>query len=227
MKIILLIIYTAIFCFNLNASDTITLKNRKVIHAYIIEKSDTKIKYRTDSITNLDSTYTLKLTQIKTIQYNNGKVDLLSFQNPRSIFPLGVNVGFTSISMFLGSVDYFITPNISTELNFKYIPSYNFQNIFSFGGKYWFANKYGKSGFSPFAGLFFAQIRARNDYEDIKWYNAPKWSVFNYMELPLGISYITKFGLQTSLQLDSYIGYESDKLNIVSGLIELRIGWRF
>ncbi len=212
---------------HINAQDTITLKNRKVIHAYIIEKSDTKIKYRTDSITNLDSTYTLKLTQIKTIQYNNGKVDLLSFQNPRSIFPFGINVGFTSISMFLASVDYFITPNISTELNFKYIPSYNFQNIFSFGGKYWFANKYGKSGFSPFAGLFFAQIRARNDYEDIKWYNAPEWSVYNYMELPLGISYITKFGLQTSLQLDSYIGYESDKLNIVSGLIELRIGWRF
>jgi hypothetical protein len=93
MKNNLLIISTAIFCFNLNASDTITLKNRKVIHTYIIEKSDTKIKYRTDSINNVESTNNMKLGRIRTIHYNNGDVDLLSSRSPRNVFPLGIDVG--------------------------------------------------------------------------------------------------------------------------------------
>jgi hypothetical protein len=200
---------------NINAQDTITLKNRKVINAYIIEKSKTEIKYKLDTI----SAYTIfitKLTQIKTIQYNNGEVDLLSSQNPRSVFPLGVNVGFTGISMFSGSVDYFITPNISTEAYIKYIPSSNIGNVFSFGGKYWFANRYSKSGFSPYAGLFLLRITERNDYEDITWYNKPEWSIYYLPEVPVGISYITRFGLQTSLQLSFPFIFP-----------ELKIGWRF
>jgi hypothetical protein len=217
MKNILLIISTAIFCFNLNASDTITLKNRKIIHAYIIEKSDTKIKYRTDSINNVESTYNMKLGRIRTIQYNNGEVDLLSSQNPRSVFPLGVNVGFIGISMFSGIVDYFITPNMSTEINFKYIPNnYTTPTIFSIGGKYWFANKYRESGFSPYAGLFILRFSRRSDYEDITWYNKPEWSSFYLPEVPIGISYFTKFGLQTSLQISFPFIFP-----------EIRIGWRF
>jgi hypothetical protein len=231
MKNILLIISTAIFCFNLNASDTITLKNRKVIHAYIIEKSDTRIKYRTNSISNLDSTYTLKLTQIKTILYHNGEVDLLSSQNLRSIYPLGINSGFmvgNFMPMFLGSIDYFINPNISTEVSFKWVPfTYNDLYLYSIGGKYWLANKYSKKGFSPYVGVFLTRAKYRNDEDRVLGLHEPEWLVSDFLEVPIGISYITKFGLQTSLQLDNYLLNNSNKLNIVSGIIELRIGWRF
>ena len=223
MKNILLIISSAIFCFNLNASDTITLKNRKVKHAYIIEKSDTKIKYRTDSINNVDSTYSMKLGKIKTIQYNNGKVDLLSSQNPRCVFPLGVNVGaelmLFHLVLFNASVDYLFTPNISAEINYRskltayYPPVFS---LFSIGGKYWFSNKYSKNGFSPYVGLFFTRWRTRNDIDDILWFNKPIWSISYLPEVPLGISYISKYGLQTSFQM-----------SLPLFCTEFRVGWRF
>jgi hypothetical protein len=223
MKQISISIFFIIYFISIHAQDTINLKNKKVIHAYITEKSDTKIKYKTDSI-HAYTTYSTNLSKVKTIHYGNGEVDLLSSQNPRSIFPVGIDVGY-GVPMFLVSIDYFVTPNLSTEINFKYMHYYKYRNTFSVGGKYWFANKYGKSGFSPFAGLFFTKWSIRNDYEDR--YNRPEWSVHYLPEVPIGISYITKFGFQTSLQLDNHLYSVLNKLVILPECIELRIGWRF
>jgi hypothetical protein len=128
--------------------------------------------------------------------------------------------------MLTSSIDYLITPNLSAELNFRYLPRSWPWYLFSLGGKYWFTNKYSKSGFSPFAGLYYSKLWIKNDYEDIMWFHKPEWSVYNQLEVPVGISYITKFGLQTSLQSDNYISFESNKLYIFSN-IEFRIGWRF
>ncbi len=221
MKNNLLIISTAIFCFNLNASDTITLKNRKVIHAYIIEKSDTKIKYRTDSINNVESTNNMKLGRIRTIHYNNGDVDLLSSRSPRNVFPLGIDVGanfFLYGILLNGSIDYMFTPNISAEFNHRRMLTnyYPAASLFSIGGKYWLANKYSKSGFSPNIGLFFTRMKYMNDEERILDFHEPKWLVKYFPELPIGISYISKFGLQSSFQM-----------SLPFFCMEYRIGWRF
>jgi hypothetical protein len=225
MKNILILFLAFLFCLNINAQDIITLKNGKVIHAYITERSDTKIKYMNDSISKGDTTYSMKLARIRTLQYDNGEVDLLSSQNPRSIFPLGINAGVNIFEVVSGGIDYLFTPNISAEINiggsFRYVNYY----YYSFGGKYWFANKYSKSGFSPFLGLFYTKSWARD--EEYMWVNKPEWSSYNYVEAPIGVSYITKFGFQTSLQLDSYLGYDSNRFKINVSFFEFRIGWRF
>lgn len=212
---ILLLIFS--FCFSINAQDTITLKKGKVINAFIIEKSDTKIKYRTDSVNNEDSTFSIKLSRINTINYVNGEVDLLCSQNPRSKFPLGVSIGiniFNNFS-FIASIDYLITPNLNAEIKYSFstlIP-YFFPTL-SFGGKYWFAKKYSNSGFSPYLGLFLTRFRQEND--EFMWNNEPPWKIVYLPEIPIGINYISKFGLQTSFQMS--LPYLSP---------EFKIGWRF
>jgi hypothetical protein len=212
MKKISIIFSAFLFSLSSNAQDTITMKNGKVINAHIIEKSDSNIKYKTDSITYSHTTFIINLTNIRTIHYSNGDVDLLSSQNPRSILPLGINggVGIRSEGIFFnGSIDYLFTPNISAEISFGSIAAYTQYNYYyySFGGKYWFASKYNRSGFSPFAGLFYGSDNHQN-----------------FIEVPVGISYITKFGLQTSLQLSyAYFSHDQD----VVPIIEFKVGWRF
>ncbi|OJV42930.1 MAG: hypothetical protein BGO29_07125 [Bacteroidales bacterium 36-12] len=215
----ILTIFLAFICFlNTNAQDTITLKNKKLIYAHIIEKNNTKIKYTLDSVSNIDATYSLKLCRIRTIHYNDGKVDLLSSQNPRSIFPLGIYSGIglrvqPVVIMLTGSIDYMFTPNISAEINFgkgmDVVEKDFIYYYYSFGGKYWFANKYSKSGFSSFVGLQYGNA-----------------SGYNMWEAPVGISYITKFGFQASFQLSyTYYTYLTHLVEFPN--IELKIGWRF
>lgn len=215
-----------LYFLSIHAQDTISLKNGVIINATILEKSRTSIKYQLNNQASGDTIGSTRLSKVNTIHYGNGVVDLLSSENPRSKFPLGVNVGYRFISgyrFFPVSIDYMLTPNISTELNFCGYFKYPSQYTFSLGGKYWFANKYGKSSFSPFTGLFYTKMLVEN--YDYMWENMPQWSSYDVIELPIGISYITKFGLQTSLQLDSYIGSNVDDF-IAFGL-EFRVGWRF
>jgi|GEM_PF-864392 len=218
-----------LFFFNfisINAQDTISLKKGVIINASILEKSRTNIKYKLNNKTSGDTIDSTKLSKIRTIHYENGKIDLLSSENPRAIFPFGLNVGYRFIGgyrFFPGSIDYMLTPNISAELSFWGFFKYPSQYTFSLGGKYWFANKYGKSGFSPFTGLFYTKMFVEN-YEYMEE-NMPQWYSLNVIELPIGISYITKFGLQTSLQIDSYIGSDVD--NFIACGLEFRVGWRF
>lgn len=71
MKQISISIFFILSFFSIHAQDTINLRNKKVIHAYITEKSDKKIKYKTDSL-HADTTYSTKLSGINSIHYQNG-----------------------------------------------------------------------------------------------------------------------------------------------------------
>ncbi len=199
------IIFLIFLCLlNAQAQDTITLKNGRVIYADIIEKSNTKITYKYDSI--------------RDNHYNYNKIDSLTFQNPRRMFPLGIS-GATSLmdydrALLLGiSVDYLLTPNISIELNAGEVidmPSLagGISNV-SLGAKYWFTNKNDDHYLSPFVGLFAGTLVDSF---------LPYYSFF--AEVPLGISYMTHSGFQAALQLN----FRSD-LNFM--LVELKVGWRF
>jgi hypothetical protein len=226
MKHISILFLFFFYFISIYAQDTISLKNGVILNASILEKSRTNIKYRLNNHTSDDTINITKLSKVKSIHYQNGEVDLLSSENPRSIFPFGVNVGYMFIrgySFFPVSLDYMLTPNISAELSFCGFFKYPSQYTLSLGGKYWFAKKYGKSGFSPFTGLFYTKMLVEN--YDYMWENMPQWSSYDVIELPIGISYITKFGLQTSLQLNSYIGPDVD--NFIAYGLEFRVGWRF
>lgn len=198
-----------------NAQDKITLKNGNELIVRIVEKSDSEIKYKFENSTNSNTTFSTKLNNVKTITYENGVVDLLCSLNPRYKYPVGVTAGINLIAseseggLFTGGVDYFFTPNLGVEINFG--TSGDSDTYYSFGGKYWFANKYSNSAFSPFAGLLLGG----------------QYGV-NFWEVPVGVSYISKFGFQTSFHLsylnyiNSLVDYESNRLNL-----EFRIGWRF
>jgi hypothetical protein len=231
MKQILIILSIFFYTFNINAQDTILLKNGEIITASIIEKTNCKIEYQPTQITNRDTIIDLKLSKNKNIDYCSKSRDILIQQNPRSLFPLGMNVGMESLLfrlyLFNGSIDYLITPNISIEINYSTMFDYPYLSLYSVGGKYWFANKYSKSGFSTFTGLFYTQSRIKNDEDDIALLHEPVWSVDNYLEVPIGINYITKFGFHASLQMDFLLSYDSNKFNIGGGLIDFRLGWRF
>lgn len=213
MKKTIIVIITFLNCLSGSAQDTITFHSGNVIRAHILEKSDSYIKYKPDSIKYSHTTFVTKLTNLREIHYSNGEVDLLSLQNPRSIYPLGIHVSTYTYDYTIhltGGIDYFFNPKISAELNFgSFTKYYRTYFIYTYGGKYWLSRRYGKSGFSPFIGLFYGE----NTYD-------------NFFEVPIGISYIAKFGLQTSLQLDLIKNInEGNYLSAVD--IELRLGWRF
>jgi hypothetical protein len=198
-----------------NAQDKVTLKNGNELIVHIIEKSDSEIKYKFENSTTNNTIFSTKLNNLKTIAYENGVVDLLCSLNPRYKYPVGITAGISLSAsesegrMFTGGIDYFFTPNLGVEINFG--TSGESDSYYSFGGKYWLADKYSKSAFSPFTGLLIGG----------------QYGV-NFLEVPVGISYISKSGFQTSLHL-SYLNYinalvysETSRLNL-----EFRIGWRF
>jgi hypothetical protein len=75
--------------------------------------------------------------------------------------------------------------------------------------KYWLASTSSKSGLSPYVGLLLCK-----DY------------AYYYGQLPIGISYISKSGFQSGLEINAYSTINSPEN--FSGLnIEFRVGWRF
>jgi len=195
---------------SINAQDKITLKNGQELNVTILEKNGSKITYKFNDSISSNAIFTTKLSNLKTIHYENGMVDLLSSKNPRNKYHLGLTIGngivFEDKIPFVSlGLDYLFTPHFSAEINFRSLTDFGFC---SFGGKYWFANKYSSSGFSPYVGFLYSLLDP------------------NVGEVPVGLSYISKHGFQTSFQLN-YINF-LDLNNYRSALmVELRIGWRF
>lgn len=142
MKKISILFLVFLYTFNIYAQDTITLKNRKVIHAFIIEKSKTEIKYKLDTISAY-TTFITKLSNVKLIHYsklNYALSDIPKVRKPREKYALGINGGlgmFGATGFFSVGVDYFIKPYLSTELNF----GSNMGAYYTLGGKYWLVDK--------------------------------------------------------------------------------------
>jgi hypothetical protein len=183
--------------FNMNAQDTIKLKNDKEVNVSIVNDSK---------------------DDIGTIHSVNRTIDTLILESPRSKFPLGIYGGVSLIEnefrMFT-CIDYMLTPNLSAEINLgSFVKRFGLNYYYSLGGKYWFANKYSKSGFSPYVGLLYSGASFLIDGGVDR---------VNFIEVPAGISYITKFGFQTSLQFSCLTDFNY----ILGPNIELRVGWRF
>jgi len=152
--------------------------------------------------------FTTKFSNLTKIEYSNGIVDMLGYQSPRMKHRLGLSTGISLFTdeggMYTGSLDYFASPNINLELNLGGSGTTEYYS--SFGSKLYLANKNSTSGFSPFVGVLYGNE-----------------SGYSFFEVPVGLSYITKFGFQTSLQLSAldYLDYTYQ-----SAHIEWRIGWR-
>lgn len=214
MKTPILSVILIFFITQIYAQDVLYLKNGETKEVSIIEKNKTNIIYKSDSVLNEDTTYKIKLSKLEKIHFSNGNIDFLSSQNPRSIFPLGVSIGFKihGILFPTGSFDYFITPKLSSELYAGCISTktneFNkFLYFYLFGFKYWFASKYNKNGFSPNIGFMLGKIDKSS-----------------YLEVPLGFSYISKSGFQSSVQFGFYNYLDNSFSNFN---MAINLGWRF
>lgn len=189
------------------AQDKITTLDNEVLSVNIIEKTDYVIKYKLAD--NEQSTlFVTKLSKIKKIEYSNGVVDFRGYQNPHMQKRFGFDVGISKFleegGMFIFGADYFVNPNLNVVFNI----GKNGNDVYSSSGfRYFTAHRNNISGFSPYVGLLYGT-------------NAN----FTYLEVPFGLHYQTKFGLQTSIQI-SAMDYFDSSYEIVRG--EFRLGWRF
>ena len=152
--------------------------------------------------------FTTKLSKLKKIEYSNGVVDNLGYQNPHMQKRFGFDVGVSKFiedgGFFSFGVDYFMNPNLNLILN---VGKDEYNTYTSAGFRYFTANRNNLSGFSPYIGLLYG-IDGN----------------FSYLEVPVGLHYVTKSGFQTSIQI-SAMEYFKSSYEIVRG--EFRLGWRF
>ena len=208
MKKLLIIIVLSLSNFGiLFAQDKITTSNNEVLSVRITEKTDHAIKY----ILADSEQYTIfktRLSKLKKIEYANGMIDNLGYQNLHMQKRFGIEVGISKFiedgGFFSFGLDYFINPNLNLALN---IGKDGTETYTSTGFRYFTANRNNLSGFSPYLGLLYG-VNGN----------------FTYLEVPVGLHYMTKSGFQTSIQI-SAMEYLKSSYEIVRG--EFRLGWRF
>ncbi len=206
-KLLIIIVFSLSSLGILFAQDKITTLSNEILSVNITEKTDYVIKYKlADNEQN--TLFTTKLTKLKKIEYANGVVDNLGYQNPHMQKRFGFDVGISKFiedgGFFSFGVDYFINPNLNIVIN---VGKVEYETYTSTGFRYFTANRNNLSGFSPYVGLLYG-VNGN----------------FSYLEVPVGLHYQTKSGFQTSIQI-SAMDYFKSSYEIVRG--EFRLGWRF
>lgn len=196
--------------------DKLNTKGKKQINVQIIEQTPKLIKYKMLDYEN-GPILSMKINQISSIEYKNGIIDRLGNQNPRKNKPLGINTGVVvevpdRDGMFSATLDYFVIPQIDIEINFG-TALYRDIEYISAGPRFHLNSDDSENRFTPFAGLLFG-----SSYEE------------DFIQIPVGLSFITKAGFNTSLSLNGTINRKTHIYNYIPPqrlIIEFRIGWRF
>jgi len=190
--------------------DKIVTNDKKELQVQIVEKSDRLVRYKMLDYDN-SPLITIKSNSIQKIEYKNGVIDLMGNENPRKDKPLGVSAGVALMvlgnegGMFTTTVDYFILPQIDVELN---LGSNLYDGYYySFGSRFHLNSNQSHNAITPFIGLLVGSD-----------------SGLSFVQVPIGLSYISKFGLQTSFSINQMQYPYSSWASIFA---ELRVGWRF
>lgn len=203
IMLFLLLIYTI----SVFSQDKITTLENQILNVTIIEKTDKQIKY-TLSDSQVNTIFTTRLSKLRKIEYASGEVDLLGYNSIFMQRRIGINGGVSlnlnDGGMFTGSVDYFLFPKINLELNIGFGGETSY---YSFGPRYFLKKKNSPTHFSPFVGLLYGNEGG-----------------YSFVELPVGLSYMSRCGFQSSVQLSgvNYLHYNYQGL-----LAEMRVGWRW
>ncbi|OQB29288.1 MAG: hypothetical protein BWY08_01930 [Bacteroidetes bacterium ADurb.Bin174] len=172
-------------------------------------------------ITNMSAQDSLQLEKNRNIDVSN----MLDFENPRSLYRYGISssVIFNGFLCWGYGLDYFITPNISAEINVGVLADRHMDHYYDIGFKYWFDNKYSKNRFSPFLGLAYQKHGFVFDGEI---YDGVVMDIDSYavVKVPFGAGYFGRNGFFTSIQFS--VG---DLLSFRLAYLEatLKVGWRF
>lgn len=124
------------------------------------------------------------------------------------------------------SIDYFFNSRISTDLAYSvFLENYR-NNIYSIGLKYWWQSSSRKINLFPYIGISYLNLEFNFGDEVINGNVIWEKEYFSLLEVPIGIRYITKFGLQTSLQFSYLFKFDSSHF-LIGPNIDLKLGWRF
>lgn len=188
--------------------DKISTKDNQQLNVKIIEHTGRVVKYKMNDYEDGPVLW-IRTNQITRIDYKNGYTDLMGYQNPRKKTPLGISAGFAywiseEGGMFSSTLDYFIIPQIDLELN---IGSDLGDAFYISGGTRLHLNsRLSQKRLTPFTGLLIG-----SQYGD------------GFLQIPVGISYLAKPGLNASLSINEMLFFSSWKAT----LLELRVGWKF
>jgi hypothetical protein len=123
-------------------------------------------------------------------------------------------------------IDYFFNSKINIDLTYSvFLENYR-NNTYTLGLKYWWRSPSRKIRLFPFVGLSYVNLEY--NYLDKIVDESRIWrkEYFSLIEVPFGVRYITRYGLQTSLQLSYLFKYDSSNFYIGPN-VDLRVGWRF
>lgn len=208
MKKFILFLFMSGSVLTSSGQDIIKTKDNKQINSKVIEELDRSIKYRMSDYED-GPIFSMKKNQISSIEYKNGLIDFLGNQNPRKSRPLGINAGIAvdldngDFGLLLASFDYFIIPQIDLELNIGTDAEEGY--YFSTGAKLHLNTSYSENKLTPFTGCLVGTFYDRM-----------------MIQVPIGLNYITKFGLNSALSLNYMTQFDDYQVIFV----EFKLGWR-
>lgn len=194
----------------ITAQDRITIRKDQKLDVRIIEKTDKMLKYKMADYEDGPVLW-IKLNKLSRIEYNNGIIDQLGYQNPRNLRPLGISAGgaFAPVGkngFFSTTIDYFVTPQVDLEINIGTSDPTSYGVYFAAGSRFHINSSNSEKRLTPFTGLLVG-----SNYGD------------GFIQIPGGLNYLAGSGINGSLSLNEMIGFNSWLVTFV----EIRIGWRF
>jgi len=210
MKTILIIPFFLLYFYqNVLCQDKINTKDKNQLNVNIIEQTDKVVRYKMSDYED-GPVISLNSNRICRIEYKNGFIDQMGYQNPRKSRPLGISAGAAlelsgGGGMFSATVDYFIIPQIDLEVNAG-SSGVSGGFYFSAGGRFHINSNYSVKKMTPFTGVLLG-----SNYGD------------EFVQIPFGINYLAPSGFNTSISINRMIGFTS----WYSTFAELRAGWKF
>ena len=207
-NILTLLILTFIFQPGLG-QDIISTKDKKQLNVKIIEQTNKSIRYKMPDYED-SPVLMIKTNRIRKIEYKNGYIDMMGFQNPRKNRPLGINAGYAAEltsggALFSATVDYFVIPQLDLEINIG-TSDLSGELYYSAGSRVHLNSRYSEHKLTPFTGVLVGSY-----YGD------------GFVQVPAGINYLTSMGINASLSINQMISFKSWQATF----LELRLGWRF
>jgi hypothetical protein len=205
-----LLAFLFLFAFqHITGQDIITTKDKKQLNVKVTEQGYKSVKYKMPDYED-GPVLMIKTRRIRKIEYKNGYTDLMGYQNPRKVRPLGIGAGYAAELtsggvLYSANLDYFIIPQIDLEVNLG-TSDLSGKLYYSGGSRIHFNSKYSEHKLTPFTGVL-----AGYYYGD------------GIIQIPAGVSYLTTLGINASISINEMISFKSWQATF----LEFRLGWRF
>jgi hypothetical protein len=226
VKTILLLLFSLFAIQLAHGQDKIFTRDGNLLNVNIVNDSEKAFNYVTNNSDTV-SILTIYKNRISRIEYANGTINMMGYQNPRKNRPLGINIGYgfsktetythhfdtyteQEITMLTSGIDYFIIPQIDLQATVG--TSGGQISYFSAGFDIHLNSNNSKTGITPFAGIAGGAI-VLNNYT----------SGTGFGQVHLGLNYLSGFGLNFAV-MENFLLNNTNHLPFFT---EIRIGWKF